>query len=152
MIGISEYLKESRSEISFPKGEYVDLEMLFDLKIKYNGGSWHQVNKIEFEDESIFGEEPDSGMRYCTIYFGNVCKTKQISNKAKLKEKRTDGYYKYMPTPYLLGQIVQYFGGVDNVTFNINHPLLRGVDWKKLGCGGYFVSEVNKTYEESKNR
>lgn len=146
---LSEYLTES--SMSFPKGEYNDPEMFFDLEINYKG-TWYQVNKIELEDRSLFGEEPDSGMQYCTIYFGNVCKTKQISNKAKLKEKRTDGYYKYMPTPYLLGQIVQYFGGVDNVTFNINHPVLKGVDWKKLGCGGYFVSEVNKTYEESKNR
>ena len=141
---LSEYLTES--SMSFPKGEYNDLEMFFDLEINYKG-NWYQVNKIELENRSLFGKEPDSGMQYCTIYFGNVCKTKQISNKAKLSEKRNDGYYKKMPTPYLLGQIVQYFGGVDNVTFNINHPVLKGVDWKKLGCGGYFVSEVNRTYE-----
>ncbi len=153
MKDIKDYISESllsESELKFNKNDMVDgfaQGPFFGLSYRTDNGRWLPVTKIEIESNSLFGEEADDGMCWCTLTFGSLCKTKQIPVQKGLKEKCSNNCgYKWMPTPKLLADITNWFGTV-NVTFDISDENLRGVNWQKLGTKNDFVETVRKTYD-----
>ena len=155
MKDIKKYISDcllSESELKFNKNDILDgfaQGPFFGLSYRTDTGQWLPVTKIEIESNSLFGEEADDGMCWCTLTFGSLCKTKQIPVQKSIKDKCSNNCgYKWMPTPELLASIVMYFGGENTVTFDISDGNLRGINWRKFGCKPEFSNAVEKTYRE----
>lgn len=149
MKGITEYIGNELLNESVLKARANDpVTPFFHLSYRTEGREfWLPVSKIEIESNSLFGEEADDGMCYCTLTFGSLCKTKQIPIQKKIKEKCSNNCgYTWMPAPELLAAIVDYFGS-DRVTFDIDDNNLKGVKWNKMGHGADFETKVRKTYD-----
>lgn len=104
----------------------------FGMKAVTDTGRWLDVYEIRIEDKDIFGNPADKGMQYCTLVFGSLSKTKQITKIKKPKEtaKENNWGYNWMPSPELLAEILKAFGS-DKVSFDFNDKNLKGVNWRK---------------------
>lgn len=106
----------------------------FGMKALSDTGRWLDVDEIRVEDKDISGNPADKGMQYCTLVFGSLSKTKQISKVKKPKEtaKENNWGYNWMPSPELLAEILKAFGS-DKVSFDFNDKNLEGINWRKYG-------------------